>query len=377
MTANPPPQATPSRTSDDERWMTRALQLAAKGEGSVEPNPMVGCVIVKDGQVVGEGYHAKFGGPHAERAAFASVADKQAIAGATWYVTLEPCCHTGKTPPCTDIILQSAPARVVVAMRDPFPKVDGGGLRLLSAAGIQTDCGILESDAQNLNQPYLIRLQQKRPWVIAKWAMTLDGKIATKERHSQWISGPESRADVHTTRGRCDAVIVGGGTASKDDPTLTARPPGPRIPTRIVISKSGRLKLESKLVQTIDEGPVWLFTAADGNVINALADAGVTICPIPGNSPTEDLQSALIKCGEAGMTNVLVEGGGELLANFFAADLIDECHVYIAPKLVGGTGALGPIGGDGLAKIPSQGQFEYVRFETFGPDLKLVAKRKR
>lgn len=374
MTTNPP---TPAVQSDDERWMKRALQLAAKGEGCVEPNPMVGCVIVKDGQVVGEGYHAKFGGPHAERAAFASVTNKQAIAGATWYVTLEPCCHTGKTPPCTDIILQSAPDRVVVAMRDPFPKVDGGGLRLLSAAGIQTDCGILESDAQDLNQPYLTRLQQKRPWVIAKWAMTLDGKIATKTRHSQWISGPESRADVHTTRGRCDAVIVGGGTASNDDPTLTARPPGPRVPTRIVISKSGRLQLESKLVQTIGEGPVWLFTAAEGNVINALADAGVTICPISGNSPTDDLHSALIKCGEAGMTNVLVEGGGELLANFFAADLIDECHVYIAPKLVGGTGALGPIGGEGLAKIPSQGQFEYVRFETFGPDLKLVAKRKR
>ncbi|MFZ5831242.1 MAG: bifunctional diaminohydroxyphosphoribosylaminopyrimidine deaminase/5-amino-6-(5-phosphoribosylamino)uracil reductase RibD, partial [Planctomycetota bacterium] len=211
---------------DLDPWhMRRALELAAEGEGYVEPNPMVGCVIAQGAETLGEGWHRRFGGPHAEIEAL-RIAGPRA-AGATMFVTLEPCCHFGKTPPCTRAVVDAGIRRVVVAIGDPFPAVAGGGLAELRAAGIETTIGVLEAEAAELVAPYLKLLRTGLPWVIAKWAMTLDGKIATHTGVSRWISGPESRAVVHRLRGRVDAIVVGRQTAAIDDPQLTARPPGP------------------------------------------------------------------------------------------------------------------------------------------------------
>jgi diaminohydroxyphosphoribosylaminopyrimidine deaminase / 5-amino-6-(5-phosphoribosylamino)uracil reductase len=214
--------------SRDQQYMARALELAVLGQGHVEPNPMVGCVIVAGEQIVGEGWHRRYGGPHAEREALAQAG--AAAAGATMYVTLEPCCHHGKTPPCTDAILQAGIRRVVVAHRDPFPQVDGGGIGLLQAAGLDVEVGADGGESRWLNAPYLKLVSDGRPWVIAKWAMTLDGKLAARSGDSRWISGESSRRRVHQLRGRVDAIMVGAGTVRADDPSLTARPPAPGRP---------------------------------------------------------------------------------------------------------------------------------------------------
>src|SRR5262245_31687444 len=207
--------------ASDEPWMRRALELAEQGRGHVEPNPLVGAVVVRDGRVVGEGWHQKFGGPHAE--VFALAAAGEAARGATLYVSLEPCCHFGKTPPCSEAIIQAGIARVVAALRDPFPKVDGGGFKVLRAAGIQVTEGVGESAARRLNAPFVTLVTVGRPHVHAKWAMTLDGKIATRTGHSQWISNEASRRLVHLLRGFMDGILVGIGTALADNPQLTAR----------------------------------------------------------------------------------------------------------------------------------------------------------
>ena len=212
---------------DIDLWhMRRALELAARGEGFVEPNPMVGCVIAQGAEIIGEGWHRRFGQPHAEVEALRMAGDR--AAGATLYVTLEPCCHFGKTPPCTRAVLASGVRRVVAAQTDPFPQVRGLGIAELRAAGLSVEVGLLESDARRLIAPYLKLVQTGRPWIIAKWAMTLDGKIATRSGQSRWISGPPSRQLVHALRGRVDAIMVGRETADRDDPLLTARPAGPR-----------------------------------------------------------------------------------------------------------------------------------------------------
>ena len=229
--------------TDDERFMARALEFAARGEGAVEPNPMVGCVMVQDGQIVGEGWHQEFGGPHAEMNALKQAGSK--TVGATAYVTLEPCCHQGKTPPCTKALITGI-KRVVAAMEDPFPPVDGGGIEELEAAGIECESACSEDAARQLNAPYLKRITTGRPWVIAKWAQTLDGKIATPTGESQWISSETSRAVVQQFRGRVDAIVVGSGTARVDDPLLTARPANPadvkRMATRVVVDSWRRCR---------------------------------------------------------------------------------------------------------------------------------------
>src|SRR5436309_2908852 len=244
--------ATASMTDFD--GMHRALELAERGRGFVEPNPLVGAVLVRDGQVVGEGWHQRYGQAHAEVNALSAAGE--AARGATLYVTLEPCCHHGKTPPCTDAVLKAGVARVVVAMADPFPKVSGGGLAILRAAGVEVHVGLCEPEARELNAPYLKLLRTGRPWVHAKWAMTLDGKIATRTGDSKWISGEESRRRVHELRGRMDAILVGRGTVVADDPLLTARPAGPRVAARVVVSASGELPERCQLRATAREVPV-------------------------------------------------------------------------------------------------------------------------
>lgn len=335
---------------DDPIWMRLALAEAARGRGAVEPNPMVGAVVVRDGKAVGLGHHARFGGPHAEVVALERAGD--AARGSTLYVTLEPCCHQGKTPPCTDAILRAGPSRVVAAMRDPFPRVDGGGFDRLRAAGLEVESGPEADAARSLNAPYLKRLATGLPYVTAKWAMTLDGKTAAASGDSRWISGPRSRALVHELRGRMDGIIAGIGTALADDPLLTARPPGPRVATRIILDGAARLPTGSQLARTAREIPVLVAVTgrAPAPRMSALADLGCEILPFPGDGPVPIL-SLLEDLGRRGVTNLMVEGGGRVLGSFLDAGQVDEVEVYLAPIVEGGSHAFGPARGAGVATM--------------------------
>ncbi|TWU00678.1 Riboflavin biosynthesis protein RibD [Botrimarina colliarenosi] len=354
---------------DDVAAMRRALELAARGEGFVEPNPMVGCVVVRDGVIVGEGWHERFGGPHAEVNALEAAG--AAARGATLVVTLEPCCHTGKTPPCVEAVLAAGVARVVIATRDPFPKVDGGGVRALEAAGVECVVGVGEAEARRLLAPYLKLVETGRPWVIAKWAMTLDGRIATESGDSQWISGEASRARVHQLRGRVDAVIVGAGTLVADDPVLTARPEGARFATRVVIAGGKPLPKERKLWLSDGVGPVLVATAPNYPRRNAdyLSTHGVEFLTA---TPAELLD----ELGRRKMTNVLVEGGAKLFGKLFDEGLVDEVWAFIAPKLIGGTGP-SPVGGEGVALMRDALTFTEVTQESIEGDLLIRGRLKR
>jgi diaminohydroxyphosphoribosylaminopyrimidine deaminase / 5-amino-6-(5-phosphoribosylamino)uracil reductase len=338
--------------SELDRWhLKRTLELAIQGQGCVEPNPMVGCVIARGAEIIGEGWHRKFGGPHAEVEALRLAG--QRAAGATMYVSLEPCCHEGKTPPCTKAIVAAGIRRVVAAMRDPFPQVAGGGLAELQAAGVEVAVGELEAEARWLNAPYLKLVERGRPWVMAKWAMTLDGKIATRTGESQWISNERSRAIVHQLRGRVDAIAVGRETVLRDDPRLTARPAGPRTALRIVLDTNASLPPEMKIVRTARELPVLVVVSqkASADRRARLADAGCEVFVCPGETHAQRLREMLDELGRRRLTNVLVEGGGRVLGSLLDIREIDEAHVFIAPKLIGGLGAPGPVAGEGLAML--------------------------
>jgi len=355
--------------NSDDQHMWRAIELAALGAGLVEPNPQVGCVLVREGIRIGEGWHRRFGGPHAEIEALRACTNDPA--GATMYVTLEPCCHTGKTPPCSDAVINAGIARVVVAMPDPFPAVAGGGLARLRSAGIQVDVGVQEQLARALNAPYLTLLGRGRPWVIAKWAMTLDGKIAARTGHSRWISNETSRAVVHQLRGRMDAIMVGRRTAATDNPMLTARPAGARQATRIVFDGPASLRADSQLVQTASETPVLIAVAddADPRQCDLLAQAGCEVLPCPGRDAPARLKSLLQALGQRRWTNLLVEGGAGMLGGFFDLDLVDEVHVFIAPKVVGGQHAPSPVAGTGLDAIPQTGRWHQPHIEMLDGDV--------
>jgi diaminohydroxyphosphoribosylaminopyrimidine deaminase/5-amino-6-(5-phosphoribosylamino)uracil reductase len=325
----------------DADWMAQALALAERGRGYVEPNPLVGAVVVRDGRLVGEGWHRRYGEAHAEVNALAAAGE--AARGATLYVTLEPCCHFGKTPPCTDAVIRAGVARVVAAMSDPFPQVAGKGAELLRQAGVAVDVGLCEAEARRLNAPYLKLLAKGRPYVHAKWAMTLDGKIATRTGDSKWISNEASRRRVHELRGRMDAIVVGIGTVLTDDPLLTARPPGPRTPVRVVLDHQGRTPTTSQLARTARETPTWIVTA--GEPAPELTALGCEVLAVP------DVPALLDEMGRRRMTNVLVEGGGGVLGSFLEAGEIDEVHAFIAPRLAGGAEAKTPIGGRGVEKM--------------------------
>ena len=325
----------------DRDWMMRALALAERGRGHVEPNPLVGAVVVRDGRLIGEGWHQRYGQAHAEVNALAAAGD--AARGATLYVTLEPCCHFGKTPPCTDAVIRAGIARVVAAMSDPIPQVAGRGAELLRQAGLTVAVGSCEPEARRLNAPYLKLVGKGRPYVHAKWAMTLDGKIATRTGDSKWISNEASRRRVHELRGRMDAIIVGIGTVLADDPLLTARPPGPRTPVRVVLDSHGRTPPTSQLARTARKTPTWIVMA--GESAPQLAALGCEVSSLP------DVGALLDEMGRRRMTNVLVEGGAAVLGSFLDAREIDEVHVFIAPRLAGGAEAKTPIAGAGVERI--------------------------
>jgi diaminohydroxyphosphoribosylaminopyrimidine deaminase/5-amino-6-(5-phosphoribosylamino)uracil reductase len=357
-------------TEFDLACMGRALELAARGQGSVEPNPMVGCVLVRDGREIAAGWHERFGGPHAEAAAIAAGGAAN-LAGATAYVTLEPCCHQDKTPPCAEALIRAGVSRVVAAMRDPFPQVAGGGIRRLTEAGIQVDVGCREDEARRLNAPYLKLVEQKRPWIIAKWAMSLDGKLAARSGYSRWISGEESRAIVHRLRGRVDAILVGSRTAAMDDPLLTARPAGPRVATRIVVDSRAQLSWQSQLVRTAAKIPVLVAAGPEAGERNTvrLRQLGCEVLPLNAATRYERMLQLLDELGRRCVTNVLVEGGAQVLGGLFDAGQINEVHVFIAPKLIGGARAASPIGGAGLDRVPELSQLIEPVVEQVGDDV--------
>jgi diaminohydroxyphosphoribosylaminopyrimidine deaminase/5-amino-6-(5-phosphoribosylamino)uracil reductase len=354
---------------------------------------MVGCVLVRDDRVIGQGYHRYFGGPHAEVDALASLPDPSLARGTTAYVTLEPCCHHGKTPPCSEALIRAGVARVVVAMRDPFPKVDGGGIRQLAAAGIEVVVGVLEREAEQLNAPYLKRLTTGLPWTIAKWAMTADGRIATAGGQSQWITGPRAREHVHRLRRRVDAIIVGMGTVAADDPMLNVRLPEEdadvadnargRTAKRVVLCHRRLPSPEAKLIRTADQIPTWLFVSPKVDP-RRLADVEATaavVIRLDTGDRRKMIARTLAHLGRAEMTNVMVEGGGELLGSFFGPGgsqcYLDECHVYLGAKLFGGAKSPGPIAGAGIASIIDAPALTLQQCDVLDDDVRLIYRRLR
>jgi diaminohydroxyphosphoribosylaminopyrimidine deaminase/5-amino-6-(5-phosphoribosylamino)uracil reductase len=354
----------------DIAHMRTALALARRGLGTAWPNPSVGCVIVRDGRVVGRGHTAAGGRPHAEPVALAR-AGAQAR-GATAYVTLEPCCHWGKTPPCTDALIQAGIARVVIGAHDPDPRVDRQGAARLRAAGITVDEGVLEAEAQETLTGFLQRTTQGRPMVTLKLATTLDGRIATAAGESQWITGPAARRMAHALRGRHDAVMAGVGTVLADDPELTCRIPGFRpIPVvRVIADSHLRTPLTSRLARTARQAPVWFLIreGTDPARKRAFADLGATLIPVPGAPAGVDIAAAMRALGEAGLTRVLVEGGGQLAGALMRAGLIDRIAWFHAPAVMGGDGWPG-VQAFGIEKLTAMPRFVRQRITPVGDDI--------
>ncbi len=335
---------------------------------------MVGCVLVKNGQIIGEGWHERFGDPHAEAMALNSASAE--TSGATAYVTLEPCSHHGKTPPCCQALIDAKIARVVVAHLDPNSQVSGNGGRRLQDSGLQVEVGLLQDQAAKILAPYLKRVQTGLPWIVAKWAMTLDGKIATSTGDSQWISNEKSRAIGHRLRGRVDAIIVGSGTALADDPMLTARPSGPRQATRIVLDSKASLPTDSKLCQSAPDFPtlVAVGPAADPEKVGRLGEAGCEVWHGQSEDANERLTELLRELARREMTNVLVEGGTGLLGSLNDLNQIDEVHVFLGPKLVGGSSPFSPIGGAGQSLIDDSKRIAIELVRQLDEDVYIVGR---
>lgn len=359
-------------TSDLDH-IKRAITLANRGIGFVNPNPLVGAVIVKDGRVIGEGWHERYGGWHAERNALLHCTEDPR--GATMYVTLEPCCHQGKTPPCTRAIIARGIARVVVGIQDPNPLVSGKGIALLRAAGIQVDCGFEQETIRHQNRVFLKYIQQRLPWVILKTAMTLDGKIATPSGDSRWVTGEPARLRVHEMRHRFMAIAVGIGTVLADDPMLNCRLPGREVrqPLRVVIDTFARIPLESQLVRTADRYPTLVAHAAGApaDKLRALQCFGVQTLLCPSTPGGIDLLHLLTHLGANGIDSLLVEGGGNLNYSFLARGLVDELHAFVAPKIIGGASAKTPVEGEGITRMADAIPFRLTGVEHLGDDLLL------
>jgi len=359
--------------SSEERWMRRAIALAERGRGRVEPNPLVGCVIVRDNRIIGEGFHRKFGGPHAEIDALRRCSGS--ARGASVYVTLEPCCHHGKTPPCVDALVEAGVARVTAALRDPFPAVAGKGLRRLRQAGIEVHVGLCQAEAKMLNRAYLKLRRAHRPWVILKWAQSLDGKIATRDGTSKWISSVPARREAHRLRGQVDAILVGIETVLADDPLLTCRHVRPRrVATRIVLDSRLRLPENSRLVRTAGEAPVLVATTAAGarrarGKRARLERAGCEVLVCPVQAGRVKLEALLDELGRRELTNVLVEGGGRVLGAFFEQGLADEAVVFVAPKLMADAQARPALRGRGERDLAALAEHQVLQVRRIGPDV--------
>jgi diaminohydroxyphosphoribosylaminopyrimidine deaminase / 5-amino-6-(5-phosphoribosylamino)uracil reductase len=339
-------------TSTDRVHLQRALELAEGGRGRVSPNPLVGTVIVRDGHVIGEGFHAELGALHAERAALADCRERgEDPAGATMYVTLEPCAHQGRQPPCVEAILEAGIGRVVIASDDPSEKAAGRGPGILRDGGVEVAFATAAeaTAARRLNQPFRKHARTGLPLVVLKMAMSLDGETRTAPGDSPWISGPESRDLVHKWRAESDAIAVGIGTALADDPLLTARVDGARQPLRVIFDSQARLPLDSQLLKTLDKAPVLVVTAPDASSDRTTALRSANADVLPANS----IESALHELGARNITSLFLEGGKTLATSFLSADLIDESRTFIAPMLLGRQPISAPrAGGDDAEDSP-------------------------
>lgn len=358
----------------DQDYMRLALNLAASAKGNTNPNPIVGAVIVKNGVIVGTGLHRKAGEPHAEVHAFNMAGEHSK--GSTLYVTLEPCSHFGKTPPCANLVKESDVSRVVVAMQDPNPEVAGRGIKLLRDAGIEVEVGVLEEEAKKLNERFIHNMITQRPFVISKFAMTLDGKLATHTGHSKWITGEEARADVHKLRDEVDAILVGVGTVLADNPSLTTRlPEGQgKNPIRIVLDSQLRTPLDAHVLQT-DEADTIIVTSnsVDLETVKPYQQKGVSFIFVSKDDKGLNILEMLKKLFERGITDVLVEGGGEVNASFLRAGLIDKYFVYIAPKVLGGRNSLTPFAGSNIDSMNAANLLSFDEVQIFGEDIRITA----
>lgn len=345
--------------------MQRALALAARGAGRTSPNPMVGCVVARGEEVLAEGYHEVVGGPHAEVNALGQL-EGRALNGATLYLNLEPCVHQGRTPPCIDLVLARKPSRVVVAMEDPNPLVKGQGIVALREAGIAVEVGLLEAEARRLNEAFIKFMRTRTPFVIAKCAMTLDGKIATRSGHSRWVTGEEARRRVHEMRNVADAVLVGSRTLMLDDPSLTTRldREGTRDPVRIILDAAAYLSPDRKVFSLHSNAPTWI----------AVTEARTYPCAqevlrISKGAGGVDMPELMAELGRREITSLIIEGGGTTLASAFESGVVDKACFFIAPKIVGGRDAITPVEGFGVATMDEALLLDEVTTEFVGQDV--------
>lgn len=359
----------------EEKYMRRAIELAKKGSGHVNPNPLVGAVIVKDGEIIGEGYHECYGQLHAERNAIADAKRRgNNIEGSTIYVTLEPCCHYGKTPPCAEALIEEKVARVVVGSDDPNPKVDGGGFAMLRAEGIEVETHFMKDACDEMNFVFFHFIKTGLPYVAMKYAMTMDGKIACHTGDSKWVTGEESRAHVQLLRNHYKGIMVGIGTVLADDPMLNCRVEGGRDPIRIVCDSHLRIPVDCKLVLTAKEQPLIIACLAPQSEegqskMKQLEELGAEILILPEKDGKIDLQMLMKELGKKRIDGILLEGGGTLNESAIKAGIVSRVYAYIAPKMFGGANAKSPVEGEGLALAKDAWQFRQLGISTFGEDL--------
>ena len=356
---------------DDAYFMSLALELAARGRGTTSPNPMVGALIVKDGKITGRGYHRAAGSAHAEVNAIDDAGDT--AGGATLYVTLEPCNHTGRTPPCTEKILAAGICRVVVAMEDPNPCVRGGGTRYLSEKGIKVTTGVCENSARLLNESFIKYVTTGRPFVTLKWASTLDGQIATRTGDSRWVTGPESRAFVHRMRHASDAILVGVNTVRQDDPSLTTRLNNEegKDPIRIVLDTKLSISANAKMLHQDSGADTFIITG--GNVAEkkrkAIESLGARVITARLKKERIDLGALMDRLGKMKITSLLIEGGGKIIASALAAGIVDKVNLFYAPKILGGNDGVHVCRGKGAEKMNSGIRVKDIRLHRFGEDI--------
>ncbi|RKI29698.1 bifunctional diaminohydroxyphosphoribosylaminopyrimidine deaminase/5-amino-6-(5-phosphoribosylamino)uracil reductase RibD [bacterium 1xD8-6] len=354
----------------DREYMLRAIELAKKGIGKVNPNPLVGAVIVKDGRIIGEGYHAGYGGLHAERHAFSNLTED--AEGAAMYVTLEPCCHYGKQPPCTQAIIEHGISKVYVGSDDPNELVAGKGIRQLQDAGIKVETQFMKEECDALNPMFFHFITTKTPYVVMKYAMTMDGKTACDTGKSQWITGGEARSHVQETRNALRGIMVGVQTVINDNPSLTCRIPGGRNPVRIICDSSLRIPLDSNIVRTAKEIPTIVAAVSEKQEeADALREAGVQVLIAKERQGRVDLRDLMRKLGEQKIDGILLEGGGTLNQNALESGIVNHVQAYLAPKIFGGSGRYTPVSGIG-AKEPDGAYFlENQKIQCFGRDILL------
>ena len=365
-------------SGQDDKYMQAALKLAQRGIGSVEPNPAVGCIIAKKNQIIGRGWHKKFGAAHAE---INALEDCKTLGvnpqGAAMYVTLEPCCHHAKTPPCTDAIIGSQLAKVVVATIDPSEHANGKGIEQLRNAGIQVQTGVCETKAKLLNAPFIKFATTRKSWVILKWAQSVDGKMALTDKASRhrWISNELSRKDAHKLRRRVQGILVGIGTVLADDPLLTVRPSKGKQPTRIILDSQLRIHLDCKLLATAKKAPVLVVTSEeavqkDPQTVEKITLKGAEVLAVPTTQGRCDINSLLDELSNRGIAQLLVEGGPTVIASFLKQRLVDEVCIYIAPKILGGSGNVNIT--ESMAELTEAVGLHYVNIKRFGDDVRLT-----